>query len=73
MEENAWMAVGNKCLDKALHLLDRETISTVGTVEAVKGLVEIAIKIDKLNLLWAQQSQYGAAVFQGRPSSQQPE
>lgn len=66
---NLWERVGNKCLSHALALLESETAPTADTVEAVKGLVKMAISIDMLNLQWARQSRYGAAVFRGQISS----
>ncbi len=73
MEEknNLWVQVGNKCLSHALTLLENETVPTAATVETVRGLVEIAISIDALNLRWEQQTRRGAAAFRGRLSSQQ--
>lgn len=51
--------------------MKKEAVPTAETVEIVKDLVQTAIAIDGLNLQWAQQNRYGAAVFQGRPFSQQ--
>ena len=60
MEEvNLWAEVGNECLQKALSLLQKETVPTAGTVETVKNLVETAISIDMLNLQWTNKSQSG--------------
>lgn len=58
-----WERVGNKALKLADDILDKETAPTVETVETVRGLVEIAVKIDTLNLLWEQKTRYGEAVF----------
>lgn len=68
-EVNLWEQVGNRCLKAALSALEKETVPTAATVETVRGLVETAISIDRLNLLWAQQNRYGAAVFRGQLSS----
>ena len=56
-QENLWFRVGNQCLSKAATLLDEETVPTAATAETVRELVETAISIDKLNLLWEVQSQ----------------
>lgn len=58
-----WEKVGNKALKLAEAILDKETVPTAETVETVRGLVDIAVKIDTLNLLWAQKTRYGEAVF----------
>lgn len=58
-----WESVGNKALKLAEDILNKETAPTAETVETVKDLVEIAVKIDTLNLLWAQKTRYGEAVF----------
>lgn len=68
-EINLWEQVGNKCLKTALSILEKETAPTAATVETVKGLVETAISIDTLNLQWARQNRYGAAVFRDLPSA----
>ena len=61
--DNAWERIGNKALKLAEDILNKETAPTAETVEAVKGLVEIAVEIDTLNLLWVQKTRYGEAVF----------
>ena len=71
MEHSEWEGIGNLCLKLALSELEKETAPTAATVETVRELVRIAIEIDMLNLRWVEQTQYGAAVFQGRPFSQQ--
>ena len=68
---NLWEQVGNRCLEHALNLLDEKTAPTAATVETVKGLVDVALSIDMLNLHWARQTRYGAAAFRGQLSSQQ--
>lgn len=60
-ERNLWNEVGNKCLRRALELLDSETTPTVATAEVVKSLVETAVSMDLLNLRWAIQNRSGAA------------
>lgn len=42
--DNLWGEMGQKCLTHASAMLDGETAPTVATVEAVKGLVETAIR-----------------------------
>ena len=69
MEKNLWEEIGNTCLNRATNLLKLETVPSAETAETVKNLVETAIAIDMLNLHWAEQNRYGAAVFAGRPSS----
>ncbi len=64
-----WTEVGNMCLSRAKELLADKNVSAAATAEAVKILVETAISIDTLNLLWAEQNRYGAAVFRAPPSS----
>lgn len=61
--DNAWERVGNKALKLAEDILNKETAPTAETVEAIKGLVEIAVEIDTLNFLWEQKTRYGEAVF----------
>ncbi len=68
---NLWEQVGNRCLEHALSLLDEKAAPTVATVETVKGLVDVALSIDMLNLHWVRQTRYGAAAFRGQLSSQQ--
>lgn len=58
-----WERVGNKALRLAEAILDKETAPTAETVETVRTLVEIAARIDTLNLLWVQKTRYGEAVF----------
>ena len=53
-ETSLWAEVGEECLTKAADLLKKGTTPTAATVEVVKGLVEIAISIDDLNLRWEQ-------------------
>lgn len=67
-QDNLWEQVGNKCLQQAVKLLESETTPTEATIRVVRELTKIAIAIDSLNLRWQEQSQYGAAVFRGRPS-----
>lgn len=64
-----WTEVGNKCLQRASELLDDKTAPAAATAETVKCLVETAVSMDRLNLLWAEQSRYGAAVFRDPPFS----
>ena len=66
METNLWAEVGEECLTKAADLLKKGTTPTAATVEVVKGLVEIAISIDDLNLRWAK-NQYDRKVCVVRP------
>lgn len=68
--ENLWEQVGNECLIQAIKLLKENTAPTAGTAETVKTLVDTAISIDMLNLRWAAQNRYGAAVFRNQPFSQ---
>lgn len=72
---NLWEQVGNRCLEHALNLLDEKTAPTAATVQTVKGLVDVALSIDMLNLHWAQhweqKTGYSAAAFRGQLSSQQ--
>lgn len=53
--ENLWERVGNKCLSRALALLESETVPTAATAETVRALVGAAVSIDALNLRWEQQ------------------
>lgn len=46
--EELWSAVMRKCLQQAEILLDSETAPTADTVETVRGLVETAIMINKI-------------------------
>jgi len=66
-----WEQIGNQCLKRALDLLQTKTTPTAATVEVVKGLVEIAVEIDMLNLQWAVQTRSGGAVWKGLPSERQ--
>lgn len=70
-KNSLWYKVGNKCLEHAQSLLDSETATTAATVEAVKGLVDVAIAIDMLNLRWSEKNQFGAAAFPGKLFSPQ--
>lgn len=45
--EDKWSEIKNKCLSKALALLNAETVPTAATAETVKRLVETAIMINK--------------------------
>lgn len=72
-EVNLWEQVGNRCLKAALSALEKEAVPTAATVETVNALVETAISIDRLTLLWARQNRYGAAVFRGLPSARPTE
>lgn len=66
-ENSFWYKVGNKCLEHAQSLFERETVPTAAAVETVKELVNIAIAIDVLNLRWAaEKNQFGAAAYPGR-------
>lgn len=47
-----WTEVGNKCLQRASELLDDKTAPAAATAETVRCLVETAISMDMLNLLW---------------------
>lgn len=67
---NLWEQVGNLCLTQTLDLLQKEVTPTAATVEVTKGLVEIAVMIDSLNLRWVEQNRSGAAVSMGSPFSQ---
>ncbi len=49
--DKLWDAVVRKCLQRAEILLDRETAPTAETVEAVRGLVEMAVAISDCNRL----------------------
>lgn len=60
---NLWYEVGNKCLEHAKSLLDSETATTAATIEAVTGLVEVAIAIEALNLRWNEKNQFSEADF----------
>ena len=66
---NLWEELGNLCLELAKKELDQGISPTTGSLETVERLVRVAIAIDELNLRWAAQTRYGAAVFRGRPSS----
>lgn len=67
-----WTLVGNKCLESAMALLNEPTASTAATAEAVKNLVDAAVAIDMLNLHWAHQNRFGAAVFRDQPFGRPP-
>ena len=67
-QNNLWEQVGNRSLMCALELLGKDAATTTATVETVQKLVHIAIEIDLLNLRWAEQSRYGAAVLRDRAS-----
>lgn len=69
-EHNLWTRIGNKCLQKAEAVLDKETALTTEDIKTVQDLVGVATTIDHLNLLWEEQTRYGAAVFRDRPFSQ---
>lgn len=70
METSKWEEIGNRCLELAMSKLNEETVPTMAVVETVEHLVSIAIEIDKVNLRWAYQSRYGAAVFRGSSLAQ---
>lgn len=65
-QESLWEQVGNRCLERALALLNEETALDMNNIRAAKELVKIAVSIDLLNLRWTEQSRYGEAVFQGQ-------
>lgn len=48
MEKTRWDRVAEKCLDRALALLEKETALTIETVEAVRGLTKTAIAVSKV-------------------------
>lgn len=68
-QRSLWKQMNNQCLKSALKLLKEETTPTAATVEAVYGLVDIAVKIDYLDFLWHQQTRSGAAVFRDQTLS----
>lgn len=54
---NLWFEVGNKCLKRASELLDVKTTSILPEdVEAVKGLVDIAVTMAWFDLQYSDQS-----------------
>ena len=69
--ENLFEVVARHCLKKAKGILEKETTPTAATVEMVEKLTDIAIKIDTLNLRWAEQSRGGLWVYSG-PASLNP-
>ena len=70
-EENLWIQVANSSLRRAMNVIERETIPTAETVGIVKGLVDIAISIDLLNLRWEEQTRSCAGAWKGPFSEQQ--
>ena len=66
-----WVEVRDKCLTHVKALLDCPDATDKETLNTVCELVQISIAIDLLNLRLAQQTRFGAAVFRGKPSSQQ--
>lgn len=62
--------VENECLNKALNLLESETIPTAATVGIAKTLIETAVSIGLLNLQWAEQIRFYASASTGRAFSQ---
>ncbi len=63
---NLWKKVGNKCLERALELLDEETALDDDKTGAIDKLTGIAISIDILNLRREEQNRYAGAVFRGQ-------
>ena len=64
---NLWEDVGNLSLAKAKELLEKMDTDPMETdLEMVERLVEIAVKIDMLDLQWEVQSRSAAAVSRGR-------
>lgn len=64
-----WGEVMQKCLRCAKKLLDTETTPTAATVEAVKGLVEVAISIEWLThrqLIRAKSAERGGSCHASR-------
>lgn len=68
--ENLWEQVGNACLNRANEILKTKTVLSSKQVRTVKELVDIAINIDSLNLHWAGQNRFDAAVVRGSLSLQ---
>lgn len=66
-EINLWVQVANKCLRRASKLMDEETAAAGETAAAVKTLVETAIEVDKLNLLWLDRSRLASSAPLGPP------
>ena len=66
---NLWAQVANKCLNRALTILENSESDGLFDMVEVQRLVQIAIAIDKLNLEWEKQTQFGAAVFRAPPFS----
>lgn len=50
--ENLWLKAGNKCLRRAIELLDDKTAPAEETARAVQELILSAVAMDLLNLLW---------------------
>jgi transcriptional regulator with XRE-family HTH domain len=63
MKGNLWESVGNKCLAMAEAMLSEKTTPTAATVEVVEKLVDIAIRIDTLNLHWETKSRSSPAAL----------
>lgn len=51
---NLWESVGNRALELARIVLDATKVPTDEQIRAARGLVDIAIAIDDLNLRWQQ-------------------
>lgn len=54
--ESLWKQVGNKCLERALALLDEETALDANKTRTVESLVAVAVLIDLL-----ERTRYGKA------------
>lgn len=70
-QTDLWTEVANKCLSRALAILEANKTDGLFDSVEVQRLVQIAIAIDSLNLQWEQQNRYGAAVFRAPPFSPQ--
>lgn len=68
-QDGLWQKVGTKCLNQAIAVLDHTVTPTEEMANLVQTLVSVAIAIDQLNLQWAAQNRYGAAVYQDPASA----
>lgn len=68
-QDDLWLKIGNKCLSHAMAVLNNSVTPTEEMANLVQKLVSVAIAIDQLNLQWAAQNRYGAAVYQDPASA----
>lgn len=64
-----WDKVAKMCLRRVITILEKEATPTSENFEAAEKYIAIAEKSEGINLHWAAQSRYGAAVFPNQPFS----